>query len=107
MTSGRLVHFDVSVTRTVFQVIVSPLVTSRAGTSVTGKTKNNLGWTPLHLATYFGHLNVVELLLRAGCDVNSVNDVGDTGLHKAAFVGREVSGEITSPPEKIQKISEK
>ncbi|KAK6630330.1 hypothetical protein RUM44_004997 [Polyplax serrata] len=54
-----------------------------------GKTKNNLGWTPLHLATYFGHLNVVELLLRAGCDVNSVNDVGDTGLHKAAFVGRE------------------
>mgnify|MGYP002716789949 FL=1 len=44
----------------------------------------------MHLATYFGHLNVVEKLLKGGCDVNSVNDAGDTSLHKAAFIGREV-----------------
>ncbi|KAL0268447.1 UNVERIFIED_CONTAM: hypothetical protein PYX00_010395 [Menopon gallinae] len=57
--------------------------------SCKGKTKSNLGWTPLHLATYFGHEAVVEQLLKAGCDVNSVNNAGDTSLHKAAFIGRE------------------
>ncbi|CAN9500661.1 unnamed protein product [Ophioblennius macclurei] len=54
-----------------------------------GKTKSNLGWTPLHLACYFGHKNVVEELLKAGADVNLPNNIGDTSLHKAAFTGRK------------------
>uniref|UniRef100_UPI0037E95519 oxysterol-binding protein-related protein 1 isoform X2 n=1 Tax=Semicossyphus pulcher TaxID=241346 RepID=UPI0037E95519 len=53
-----------------------------------GKTKSNLGWTPLHLACYFGHRDVVEELLKAGADVNLPNNIGDTPLHKAAFTGR-------------------
>ena len=28
-----------------------------------GKSKSNQGWTPLHLAAYFGHKNVVQVLL--------------------------------------------
>jgi ankyrin repeat protein len=55
-----------------------------------GKSKSNLGWTPLHLSTYFGHRSVAEQLLAHGADVNAVNDAGDTPLHKAAFIGREV-----------------
>uniref|UniRef100_A0A8C2X5X3 Oxysterol-binding protein n=1 Tax=Cyclopterus lumpus TaxID=8103 RepID=A0A8C2X5X3_CYCLU len=51
--------------------------------------KANLGWTPLHLACYFGHKDVVEELLKAGADVNLPNNVGDTPLHKAAFTGRK------------------
>uniref|UniRef100_A0A146KXB4 Oxysterol-binding protein n=3 Tax=Lygus hesperus TaxID=30085 RepID=A0A146KXB4_LYGHE len=54
-----------------------------------GKAKSNLGWTPLHLASYFGHREVVQLLLDHDVDINAVNDVGDTALHKAAFIGRE------------------
>ncbi|KAH0617768.1 hypothetical protein JD844_016341, partial [Phrynosoma platyrhinos] len=52
-------------------------------------SKSNLGWTPLHLACYFGHTNVVKDLLEAGADVNVLNDMGDTPLHRAAFTGRK------------------
>lgn len=48
------------------------------------------GWTPLHLATYFGHKDVMELLLSRGADINAINEMGDTSLHKAAFIGRQV-----------------
>uniref|UniRef100_A0AAY4DT48 Oxysterol-binding protein n=1 Tax=Denticeps clupeoides TaxID=299321 RepID=A0AAY4DT48_9TELE len=54
-----------------------------------GKSKSNLGWTPLHLACYFGHTHVVEELLKAGAEMNLPNNVGDTPLHKAAFTGRK------------------
>ncbi|NWH86032.1 OSBL1 protein, partial [Aegithalos caudatus] len=55
-----------------------------------GRSKSNMGWTPLHLACYFGHAVVVEDLLKAGADVNVLNDMGDTPLHRAAFTGRKV-----------------
>lgn len=56
-----------------------------------GRAKSNQGWTPLHLATYFGHAQMVQLLLDNGADVDALNDAGDTALHKAAFIGREVN----------------
>ncbi|CAN7998776.1 unnamed protein product [Ixodes hexagonus] len=54
-----------------------------------GKQKANLGWTPLHLACYFGHFDVAEILLEHGAYVDVVNREGDTPLHKAAYTGRE------------------
>jgi ankyrin repeat protein len=46
------------------------------------------GWTPLHLAAFFGHAKIVELLLSRGADVaaRSRNPNGNTPLH-AALVG--------------------
>ncbi|XP_040840745.1 oxysterol-binding protein-related protein 1 isoform X2 [Ochotona curzoniae] len=51
-----------------------------------GRSKSNLGWTPLHLACYFGHKQVVEdllkelvmLLLEYNADTTVVNGSGQT-----------------------------
>ena len=46
------------------------------------------GWTPLHLAAFFGHAKIVEMLLARDADVTarSRNANGNTPLH-AALVG--------------------
>jgi ankyrin repeat protein len=43
------------------------------------------GWTPLHLAAFFGHFKVAELLLAHNADVlaRSRNSTGNTPLHAA------------------------
>src|SRR5919198_3897374 len=43
------------------------------------------GWTPLHLAAYFGHTKIAEMLLGHGADVTarSRNATGNTALHAA------------------------
>jgi ankyrin repeat protein len=47
------------------------------------------GWTPLHLAAFFGHIDAARLLLAEGADVMSVsrNGMKNTPLH-AATAGR-------------------
>ncbi|XP_053317300.1 ankyrin repeat domain-containing protein 6 isoform X2 [Spea bombifrons] len=45
------------------------------------------GRTPLHLAANKGHLNVVQILLKAGCDLDIQDDGHQTALHRAAVVG--------------------
>lgn len=49
------------------------------------------GWTPLHLAAFFGHLDAARLLLDSGADVHAVsrNGLTNTPLH-AATAGKHV-----------------
>ena len=44
------------------------------------------GWTPLHLAAFFGHLEAARRLIAAGADVRAVsrNSLANTALHAAA-----------------------
>lgn len=47
------------------------------------------GYTPLHYAAREGHLDVCELLLSLGADVNATTTSGGaTALHRAAFTGQ-------------------
>ena len=45
------------------------------------------GWTPLHEAAYYGHKDVVQLLLMRGADHNSVTHLGTTPLSLALRQG--------------------
>jgi ankyrin repeat protein len=50
------------------------------------------GWTALHLAAFFGHIKVAELLLAHGADVTarSTNDTGNTPLHAALAANQQL-----------------
>uniref|UniRef100_A0A673BM52 Ankyrin repeat domain 6b n=1 Tax=Sphaeramia orbicularis TaxID=375764 RepID=A0A673BM52_9TELE len=45
------------------------------------------GRSPLHLAAYKGHIEVVRILLKAGCDLDIQDDGDQTALQRAAVVG--------------------
>jgi ankyrin repeat protein len=55
------------------------------------------GWTPLHLAAFFGHAQAVRLLLERGADphATSKNPTANQALHAAAVRGhRDVVAEL-------------
>jgi ankyrin repeat protein len=43
--------------------------------------------TPLHVAAVWGDVEAIEMLIRAGADVNAVGDMGCTPLHDAVIQG--------------------
>ncbi|XP_072229854.1 poly [ADP-ribose] polymerase tankyrase-2-like [Leuresthes tenuis] len=57
----------------------------RKGANASEQTKDLL--TPLHLASEKAHDDVIELLVKHGAQVNAVDRLGQTALHRAARCG--------------------
>jgi len=57
------------------------------GAEVSVGAQNDLGLTPLHMASQEGHLEVAQQLLSRGADVNTLEADGETPLHLAAYYG--------------------
>jgi ankyrin repeat protein len=57
----------------------------RSATDLTVNSCASDGWTPLHLAAFFGNLDAARLLLDLGADVHAVsrNSLANTPLHAA------------------------
>ena len=52
-----------------------------------GPRNKDSGWTPLHLATYAGHKDIVEMLVRGRASVNARTEMGLNPLYLAAQNG--------------------
>lgn len=58
--------------------------------------QNDNGATPLHLAVFWSHYDVVELLVNAGANMEIKNDKGRTPLDLAGFYGHKKIAEFLS-----------
>jgi hypothetical protein len=63
-----------------------PWVVSRrsGGMYAQAQERMGVGWTPLHACSYNNGLDIAELLVDRGADINSKDDNGYTPLHVAA-----------------------
>jgi len=57
-------------------------------------SKNNDGYTPLHMAAAKGHLEIAQFLLASGAEVNARTDRGTTPLHVAVLDGYKNIAEL-------------
>jgi len=56
--------------------------------------KDGRGGTPLHIAAYRGHNEIIDLLISKGADVNQKDNYGYTPLHLAVLGRKTVSAEL-------------
>lgn len=60
--------------------------------------KNERGWTPLHFAARFGHLEVAKFLKEHKVDLTHINNEGKTAGQVAEFWGYDEIAKLISPP---------
>jgi len=67
------------------------------------------GYTPLHVASHFGQINMVRFLLQHGANVKACTSIGYTPLHQAAQQGHtsivNLLLENSAPPNSLTNVS--
>jgi hypothetical protein len=61
-------------------------VTRHLDSGVSANVKDPNGYTPIHAAASYGHLDLLRLLISRGGDINIQDNEGDTPLHHAEDV---------------------
>ena len=85
-------------------VVVRKVLTSSRSNTISGGESGSSssspdcldddGCTPLHLASWKGHLETIEELLRRGADPDAANNLGCTPLHLAVTDGQQRASEV-------------
>jgi len=57
-------------------------------------SRSKQGWTPLHVASKFGHLEVSQILIDHGADVGAVNSKGQTPYQLSLAYGYREIGNL-------------
>ncbi len=67
-------------------------------------TQNKNGFTPLHDAANYGHVEAAQQLIKADADINKQNNYGRTPLQRAAFWGRvEITQQLIKADADVNK----
>mmetsp|Transcript_10700 Transcript_10700/g.16935 ORF Transcript_10700/g.16935 Transcript_10700/m.16935 type:complete len:177 (+) Transcript_10700:27-557(+) len=53
------------------------------------QTDEQCGWTPLRFAVQYGHVKIVEMLIKTKADVNTRFSSNKTALHQACYSGNQ------------------
>lgn len=91
--------YEISPDRNLFEAAAlgDPEETKRllSGSSDTINSLSHDGWSALHLASYFGHLEIVRLLISSGADLGITSksklSYGNTALHSAVATEKKPS----------------
>gem|GEM_PF-5596015 len=68
--------------------------------------KNPSGWTPLHFAASFKHIQTCAILICKGADVNAKDERGDTAMQWAACGGYKKTEQFLKSMEWILSVTD-
>ena len=70
-----------------YVVILHELLTNATSAADVLKCRSRDGWTPLHVAVFLNHLQIVKLLLESGANSFAITSKGLTAFHIACSRG--------------------